>query len=215
MQDIRVDIVSDIVCPWCIIGYHRLAQAIKELGCENQVTLHWHPFELNPAMPKEGQNLREHLGEKYGTSVEASIAARKTLTDLGAELGFEFNFADDSKIYNTRLAHQLLMWAQSQGKQHDLQLALFKAYFTDQKELSDPKTLLSVCQRLGLSTETAAQVLAEDSWAQAVASTEQQWIEAGINAVPAYIFNQKHLVSGAQPVDNLKQVIQELTKSKK
>lgn len=213
MKHIRIDIVSDVVCPWCIIGYKRLEQALAALSDKVEADIQWHPFELNPAMGKEGQNLREHLAEKYGTTAEASISARETLTNLGAELGFAFHFSDDTKIYNTRKAHQLLMWAQSEGKQFELELALFKAYFTDGKNISDTQVLLEYAQQLGLETDVVKSVLEDESWAEAVASTEQQWLEAGINAVPAIIINRKHLISGAQTRELLISALEQIAQS--
>ncbi|MEF1289087.1 DsbA family oxidoreductase [Vibrio sp. M260118] len=213
MKKIQIDIVSDVVCPWCIIGYKRLEQALKTLADDIDAEVHWHPFELNPAMAPEGQNLREHLAEKYGTTTEASISARETLTQLGKEVGFEFNFNDDTHIYNTRKAHQLLMWAQSQDKQLDLELALFHAYFTDGKDVSNTEVLVECATALGLDAETARAVLEDDSWAETVANTEQQWLEAGINAVPAIIINRKHLISGAQTTDLLVSAIKQIAES--
>lgn len=213
MKRIRIDIVSDVVCPWCIIGYKRLELALMSVADEIEADIHWHPFELNPAMGAEGQNLREHLAEKYGTTTEASIAARETLTKLGNEVGFAFNFSDESRIYNTRKAHQLLMWAQSEDKQYDLELALFHAYFTDGKDISDPQVLIDCASELGLDATMVSQVISDETWADAVASTEQQWLEAGINAVPAIIFDRKHLISGAQTTELLLSAIKQITQT--
>ncbi|MDC5720698.1 DsbA family oxidoreductase [Vibrio europaeus] len=213
MNKIRIDIVSDVVCPWCIIGYKRLEHALIAVANEVEADIQWHPFELNPAMRDEGQNMREHLAEKYGTTTEASISARETLTKLGNEVGFEFNFNDDSRIYNTRKAHQLLMWAQSEGKQFDLELALFQAYFTDGKDISDSQVLIECTTELGLEQDVVTSVIEDESWAEAVASTEQQWLEAGINAVPAIIINRKHLISGAQTTELLISAINQIAQS--
>lgn len=212
MNKIRIDIVSDVVCPWCIIGYKRLEHALASLSESIEAEIHWHPFELNPAMGTEGQNLREHLHEKYGISEEASIAARETLTQLGREVGFKFNFYDGMKIYNTRKAHQLLMWSQSENKQFELEMALFKAYFSGAKDVSDPQVLIECAQSVGLDIELAGNILNDESWAQAVASTEQQWLEAGINAVPAIIIDRKHLISGAQTSELLTSALEKITK---
>ncbi|KJY84582.1 DSBA oxidoreductase [Vibrio galatheae] len=213
MKKIRIDIVSDVVCPWCIIGYKRLERALTTLEAEVEADIQWHPFELNPAMGSEGQNLREHLAEKYGTTTEASIAARETLTNLGKEVGFEFNFNDNTRIYNTRKAHQLLMWAQSEGKQFDLELALFHTYFTQGKDISDVDVLIECATKMGLDSDVVASVLNDSSWADAVASTEQQWLEAGINAVPAIIINRKHLISGAQTTELLISAIKQISQT--
>ena len=213
MNKIRIDIVSDVVCPWCIIGYKRLEQALMVVADDVDAEIHWHPFELNPAMGPQGQNLREHLHEKYGTTTEASISARETLTALGQEVGFDFSFSDEMRIYNTRKAHQLLMWAQSEEKQFDLELALFHAYFSENKDVSNDDVLVECAVSVGLDESTAKNVITDPSWAEAVASTEQQWLEAGINAVPAIIINRKHLISGAQTSDLLVSAINQIVQS--
>lgn len=213
MNKVRIDIVSDVVCPWCIIGYKRLEAALAALKESVEADIHWHPFELNPAMVSEGQNLREHLKEKYGTTDEASIAARDTLTTLGQEVGFKFRFHDEMRIYNTRKAHQLLMWAQSEGKQFDLELRLFQAYFSEGKNISDPDMLITCAESVGLDAKVVERVINDQSWAEAVASTEQQWLEAGINAVPAIIINRKHLISGAQTTELLVSAITQISQS--
>ena len=123
---LRIDIVSDVVCPWCIIGYRQLERALVETAIPYE--LHWHPFELNPDMPAEGQNLREHLAEKYGSTKEQSDANRINLTAIGAELGFEFRFTDDMRMHNTFNLHQLLHWAEQQGRKQDLKQAFFAAH---------------------------------------------------------------------------------------
>lgn len=213
MHTVRIDIVSDVVCPWCIIGFKRLEQALSSLESSISADIHWHPFELNPAMGPEGQNLREHIQQKYGTSEEASIAARQTLTQLGQEVGFRFEFYDQMRIYNTRKAHQLLLWAQSEEKQMELEMALFAAYFTDQLDVSDDKVLIECAAKVGLDPQVAEHIIHDQSWADAVAATEQQWLEAGINAVPAIIINQKHLISGAQTAEKLIEAIEQIVQA--
>ncbi|MCR9423924.1 DsbA family oxidoreductase [Vibrio sp. RM-69-4] len=210
MKKLRIDIVSDVVCPWCIIGYKRLEQALLALSDTIDADIHWHPFELNPAMPVGGEHLQQHLAKKYGTSIEASLQARQTLSALGQEVGFQFNFSDDMRIYNTRKAHQLLMWANSQGKQLELEMALFRAYFTFGQALDDDDVLLDLVQSLGLDREICRAVLTDESWAKTVSVTEQQWLEAGIQAVPALIIEQRHLISGAQTTEILQQALEDI-----
>lgn len=203
MKSIRIDLVSDLVCPWCIIGYKNLEYALLTLSDSLKAEIYWHPFELNPMMKPDGQNLREHIAEKYGTSLDASIAARQTITELGLGLGFKFNFSDDMKIYNTRKAHQLLLWSQSYNLQLELEIALFRAYFTHGRDISDSDVLLSITDSIGLERSLCEQILDDESWAEAVSSTEYQWLEAGIDSVPTMIINKKHLISGAQPTEIL------------
>jgi len=205
----RVDIVSDVMCPWCIVGYRQLSLAAENCGVELEV--HWQPFELNPQMPMEGQNLREHLIEKYAISEQDSSAARAQLTELGQQLGFQFNFSDDKYIYNTFQAHQLLHWAQLQGKDHELKLALFAGYFSAGKNIADRETLLDIAESVGLERDAAVQVLAGEDYAQAVRDKQQFWHSQGITGVPAMIFQQRHLVTGAQGEQNYTAILQQLS----
>ncbi|MCA0928657.1 DsbA family oxidoreductase [Ruegeria profundi] len=202
---VQVDIVSDVVCPWCIVGFLQLDQAL--LQTNTQARIRWHPFELNPAMPSEGQNLREHIMEKYGSTPDQSQQARQQLTKLGAELGFAFNFDDDSRIMNTFSAHQLLDWAETQGRQHPLKMALFKAYFTDQKDISEVDTLLSAVSEAGLDAEAAQSVLESGQQASSVREKQEFWTSRGISGVPSMVFGGKYLVTGAQGVDAYRQIL--------
>ena len=156
-----MDIVSDVVCPWCIIGYKQLMKALAALPGQFDVTLRWHPFELNPRMPEDGQDLREHLAQKYGTSPAQSQAARARLTALGASLGFTFDYFDGMRMVNTFRAHQLLHWAGEQGRQTELKLALFEAFFSRREDVNDPGVLVAVAARAGLDSAQARAVLSD------------------------------------------------------
>lgn len=210
MRTLRIDIVSDVVCPWCIIGYRRLEAALSILSDQIRADIHWHPFELNPTMPKGGENLREHLARKYGASPQSSATARETLLRLGEEVGFQFRFTDEMRIYNTRKAHQLLLWANQHHKQAALELALFDAYFRQGQAMDEESVLLALAESVGLDRAQCTRVLNDESWAKAVANTEQQWLQAGIQAVPAIIIDQRHLISGAQTTENLLSLLQEI-----
>ncbi len=203
---VQIDIVSDVVCPWCIIGFRQLDQALKQVGVLAQ--LRWHPFELNPQMGPEGQNLREHIAEKYGSTTEQSQQARDRLTTLGAELGFVFNFQDDSRIYNTFAAHQLLDWAESQGRQHPLKLALFDAYFTRQLDVSNPDVLLACVSESGLDETAAREALDSGAHVAAVREKQKFWASHGISGVPSMVFGGKYLLTGAQGAETYAQVLQ-------
>ncbi len=207
-QPLQIDIVSDVMCPWCIVGYRQLEQALSASGTPHQIT--WHPFELNPDMPPEGQNLREHLAQKYGATPEQSKQNRARLSQIGTELGFEFRFADDMRMHNTFNAHQLLHWADQMGRMHDLKQALFAAHFTDRRNLSDNAVLADVAAEIGLDRSEALAVLGDQRFADAVREEQQYWHSQGIQSVPAIIFNQRHLVSGAQGVENFNRVLAQL-----
>jgi predicted DsbA family dithiol-disulfide isomerase len=206
---IKLDVVSDVVCPWCIIGYKNLLAAIDELGIADKIELQWQPFELNPHMPPEGQDLREHVAEKYGSSREESDRSRINIQARGAEVGFQFNFFDEMKIVNTRDAHILLEFAHEFGQQTELKLRLFSAAFTDQKDVSSRDTLLNEVAQLGLDVDLAKERLQNTQYRDAVVQHERFWQEAGISAVPAVVFNRTSLMSGAQPVEAYKEVLKE------
>jgi predicted DsbA family dithiol-disulfide isomerase len=198
---IRIDIVSDVVCPWCVIGYKQLQEALSRLEGEVEAEIHWHPFELNPMMPPEGQELREHMGQKYGTNRQQSDAARERLAKAGNALGFSFNFYEGQRIYNTFLAHQLLKWAEQQGKESELELALFESYFSQQENVGEEKVLAEVASRVGLDQAEAAAVLEDGRYAAEVREHQRFWLSKGIQAVPSFILARRYLIPGAQDPD--------------
>lgn len=205
---LRIDIVSDVMCPWCVIGYRQLAIALKANGVDHEI--HWHPFELNPNMPVEGQDMREHLAEKYGTTPAQSDTNRANMTARGEELGFEFHFADGFRMHNTFNTHQLLHWANGQHRKHDLKQALFTAHFTNCRDLSDDVVLVDIAVEIGLDRDEATAVLADQRFAADVRQEQQFWTQQGISGVPAIVFDRQHLVTGAQGIDNYKNMLSQL-----
>ncbi|WP_310620927.1 DsbA family oxidoreductase [Flexibacterium corallicola] len=204
----RVDIVSDVVCPWCVIGYYQLEKAAKRAGTSLHVV--WHPFELNPNMVEEGENLREHLAAKYGTSRDDSKMIRERLAQLGQELGFAFNFTDEQRMWNTFRAHQLISWAEEQGKGHETKLALFEAYFSNGENISNKDTLGDIAQNIGLNRAAALAMLEGGENAEEVREKANHWTSQGISGVPAMIFDHQHLVTGAQGEDNYQKILEHL-----
>ncbi|MBW4962332.1 DsbA family protein [Sulfitobacter sp. CW3] len=209
---LQIDIISDVMCPWCIVGYRQLEQALAQSGVG--AFIRWHPFELNPQMPPEGQNTAEHIMEKYGASPEQSAQNRAHLKQVGQDLGIDFQFTPNSRIVNSFAAHQLLHWAQEHNLQHPLKLALFKAHFTDGRDVSDPEVLADVAKEVGLDRAQAVEVLESGSHADAVRELEGVWTSQGISGVPAMVFEGKYLVTGAQGADNYGQVIQQIVAEK-
>jgi predicted DsbA family dithiol-disulfide isomerase len=207
---LRIDIVSDVMCPWCIIGYRQLEAALQATGTPHEI--HWHPFELNPAMPPEGQNVRDHIMEKYGTTAEQSAQSRAQMTALGEDLGFDFNFTPDMRMHNTFNTHQLLHWADSQGRKHALKLALFTAHFTQGVDLSDVNVLAVIAGETGLDAVEARAVLADQRFAARVREEESFWQQQGITGVPAMVFDRQHLVTGAQGTENYTNILSHLAK---
>lgn len=205
---LRIDIISDVMCPWCIIGYRQLAQALKETGTPHEI--HWHPFELNPNMPVEGQDLFEHITEKYGSTRVQSEENRNRLVALGADLGFEFKFDEASRVYNTFNTHQLLHWADEQDRKNDLKQALFTAHFTHARNLADIEVLADIANEIDLDRNEAIAVLTDQRFAQTVRDTEEFWVKQGIQGVPAAVFDRQHLVTGAQGVENYTNILQQL-----
>lgn len=205
---VQIDIVSDVMCPWCIIGFRQLEQALAATG--TGAFVRWHPFELNPAMPPEGQNLREHITEKYGATAEQSAQNRAQMQELGTQLGIDFQFGDDSRIVNTFAAHQLLDWSQEQGLQHPLKMALFEAHFTQQRDVSDNEVLLDVATSVGLNPQTAREILESGNNEEKTRAHQQFWTERGISGVPAMVFEGKYLLTGAQGAQTYAQMLQKV-----
>ena len=197
---IQIDIISDVVCPWCFIGYRQLERALELAGLEGDIR--WHPFELNPAMAPEGEDVAEHIRRKYGATPEQSAATRGQMKAIAEPLGIDFSARSD-RIWNTFDAHRLLHWARESGKQTDLKLALFNAYFTRGENVSDTDVLLEAVEAAGLDRDAAAEVLATDSHGDAVRAMEARWQELGITGVPAMILAEKGLVMGAQEPERL------------
>ncbi len=206
---LQIDIVSDVMCPWCIIGYRQLTEALVSTGTD--YVLQWHPFELNPTMPAEGQNVVEHVAEKYGSTAEQSAKGRQQMADIGRELGFDFQFSEESRMHNTFNTHQLLHWAKKTGHMHHLKMALFSAHFTYGRDLSDDGVLADVASEVGLDREEALAILEDQRFAEAVRTEQAFWIQQGITGVPAVVFNRQHLVTGAQGVENFTHILNQLS----
>ena len=205
-----IDFVSDVSCPWCAIGLNALEQAIGRLGPDLKVDLHFQPFELNPDMGPGGQDITEHLVQKYGITPEQADSNREGIRQRGLQVGFGFNMERRGRIYNTFDAHRLLHWAGLQGRQLELKHALFAAYFTEGRDPSDQDLLVSLAGQVGLDEAQARQVLTEDRFAQEVRELEQFYTGQGIRSVPSVIINDRHLIQGGQPVDLFEQALRQI-----
>ena len=195
----KIDFVSDVSCPWCVIGLCALEDALARIGPELEVEFEFQPFELNPQMPAEGQDLDEHIMQKYGMSPADTARNREAIRARGAELGFEFRMDKRDRIYNTFDAHRLLAWALGEGRQRALKNALFEAYFTRGESPGDHAVLLATAAAAGLDEIRAAAVLASDEFSDEVRERESFYQQHGIHAVPAIILNDRHLLQGGQP----------------
>jgi predicted DsbA family dithiol-disulfide isomerase len=208
----RIDFISDIVCPWCAIGLYSLEAAAARIPGLT-LDLHFHPFELNPGMGAEGQDIEEHLAEKYGASPAALAGTRQAIRDRGAALGFEFRMEARSRIDNTRDAHRLLHWAEDAhgaATQRTLKVALLKAYFTEGRNVSDAAVLQDVAVAAGLPDADTRELLASRRFDTEVAEAEAEVHRQGIHAVPAIIVNQRHLIQGGQSVEVFEQLLRQV-----
>ncbi|MDO6736707.1 DsbA family oxidoreductase [Wenyingzhuangia sp. 2_MG-2023] len=207
---IKIDLVSDVVCPWCAIGYKRLEQAINEMGIQDKIELEWQPFELNPNMPATGQNVQEHITEKYGSTIEQQKKSQELMTEYGAELGFTFDYFDEMRMANTFEAHVLLEYAKEQAKQTALKLRLMAAFFGERKDVSKRDILKQELEAVGLNADEAFAKLASEETRKEVKDKESYWQNMGVSSVPTVVFDRKSALTGAQPVKVYKQVLTEL-----
>ena len=207
---LKIDFVSDIACPWCIIGLRALEEALARAADALDAEIVFQPFELNPNMPAGGQNIGEHIAEKYGSTREQSAANRAMIVDRARELGFTLVMTDASRIYNTFDAHRMLHWAQIEGRQGALKHALFTANFTDNADPGDHRVLVDAATAVGLDPVAAEDVLSSGRYADEVRAAEELWRARGINAVPAIVINDRHLISGGQPVEVFEQALRQI-----
>ncbi|WP_426168164.1 DsbA family oxidoreductase [Sandarakinorhabdus sp. DWP1-3-1] len=209
-KPMRIDFVSDVVCPWCVIGLKALEQALANANDVVTPEIHFQPFELNPEMPRAGQNVAEHIAQKYGADPERSRGTRDLIRSTAENLGFAMNTGPDSRIWNTFDCHRLLHWAGEEGHQAELKMALFTIHFSEGRDLSDPQVLVDAAQAAGLDPETAREVLETGRYIDDVRRDERHWREQGITAVPAIIIDGKYLISGGQPVAAFEKAIRSI-----
>ena len=206
----RIDFVSDVACPWCAVGLAALEQALERVGDDIQAQIHFQPFELNPQLGPEGEDTAEYMAKKYGLTEAQRAQNMERIRQRGAELGFTFHPEGRSRIVNTFDAHRLLHWAGIEGKQSQLKHALLRAYFTDRADVSDRDTLLRIAGEVGLPQAQARDILESDRYVADVRAAEQVFQRSGINSVPSIILNQKHLISGGQPVEVFERALREV-----
>lgn len=217
---IHIDFVSDVSCPWCAIGLWSLETALARLGDEVAVSLTFQPFELNPHMEPGGQDIGEHLTQKYGSSPEQQAQIRTTLRERGAAVGFAFHPDGRGRIYNTFNAHRLLHWAaavdEAQGSHHQqaLKKALMTACHTHQQAMDQDEVLLQAAVQVGLPADAAREVLGSDAHASGVRHAQMIYQNAGIQAVPAVVLDRQYLISGGQPAEVYEQAIRRLAQEK-
>jgi predicted DsbA family dithiol-disulfide isomerase len=207
---LKIDFVSDVSCPWCVIGLRSLEQALQRAADAVTAEIHFQPFELNPHLPEVGQDVTEHLVQKYGSTPEQLRRNQEAIRARGAELGFTFDMGKRSRVYNTFDAHRLLHWAEVEGRQRELKRALFAAYFTDGRNPSDREVLVELAAQAGLDPTRAREVLESDRYADEVREREQFYARQGIGAVPSVIVNDQYLIQGGQPVEIFEQALRQI-----
>ena len=203
---LTIDIYSDVMCPWCIIGYKQLQKGLATLQGEIEAEVRWLPFELNPDMPPEGEESVAHIARKYGRTLEQAAAGREQMRAAGARAGYDFAYAGEAPeppamLWNTFAAHKLLKWAlieHGSDLQNRLKLALFDAHFQQRRTLSDPQVLVDVAASLGLDAEGARAALGDEVLSQIVRQEEARAWDMSISGVPAMLVQGKYLIPGAQ-----------------
>lgn len=210
MKSLKVDMVSDIACPWCAIGYARLEKAMATLADELTVSVQWRAFELNPDPASEPQPILQALSKKYGRSAAEMEAAQENMMGIAKDLGLDFTRMQERYTANTFDAHRLVKWAGEQGRQTELKMALFEAYFGRAENVAAPEVLLGCVESAGLDREQARAVLESDDYADVVREEESRYQQAGVSAVPAFIINEQYLISGAQEPDSLVSALREI-----
>jgi predicted DsbA family dithiol-disulfide isomerase len=211
---LKIDFVSDVSCPWCVIGLRALEQALERVGDAVSAEIHFQPFELNPHLPPVGQDITEHLVQKYGSTPEQLERNREAIRARGADLGFTFEMGKRSRVYNTFDAHRLLHWAELEGRQRELKRGLFAAYFTEGRNPSDREVLVDVAAQAGLDAAHAREVLASGRYADEVREREQFYGQQGIRAVPSVIVDDRYLIQGGQPVEVFEQALRKIAAEK-
>lgn len=210
--NLKIDFVSDVACPWCAIGLASLEEALRRLDGSVTAQLHFQPFELNPNMPPGGQDITEHLTQKYGATPEQQAVNRENIRQRGEAVGFTFRKEGRGRAWNTFNAHRLLHWAGLEGPKQQLALkkALLEAYHGRGEVMEDPEVLARAAEAAGLDGARARQILASDEYSAQVSQRESFYLDHGIQAVPSVIVNDKHLIQGGQPPEAFERALRQI-----
>jgi len=200
-KPMRIEVISDIICPWCVIGLRELERALERMTDVVDASLHFHPYELDPARPLEGEKVDDIYKQRFGKTFEEAAPQQENIRARAAALGFTMNMKKDSRIYNTFDAHRMLHWAELKGKQLAFKHALFTAHFTENRNISDYDVLAELAVSVGLDGTEANKVLVDGLYADDVRKAEQYWQSAGVRSVPGFVIDGKHFISGGQPAD--------------
>ena len=197
MEKLKIDIVSDVVCPWCVIGFKNLQKAINQMEDKVEFEVEWKPYELHPEIPENGYDKKLYMQQKFG-DLSGRSSPYKQITEIGKTLGFDFNFSKSERIPNTFNAHRLLWKAKEYGVQTRISEALFKAYFTDGINIGSNEELLKIATAEGMEEQSTRAFLNSKEGGQETADEEMSFIEKSIGAVPTYFINEKYIIQGGQ-----------------
>jgi len=209
-RSIKIDFISDVSCPWCAIGLKGLEEALSRTSGLLDAKIVLQPFELNPEMPRGGEDNVEYVARKYGLTAEQAASNRKTIRSRADAVGLDMAALDTRRLYNTFDAHRLLHWAQLEGRQLALKHALFDAHFKDGRDISSHDVLVDAAEQAGLDGKTANQILASDRYSEDVRSAEELWLSRGIQSVPTVIIDDRYLISGGQPPAAFEQALRQI-----
>ena len=205
----QLDILSDPICPWCYIGKKRLEVALVQRP-SHPFEVQWHPFQLNPDMPKEGMDRRQYLETKFGGK-KGAISVYSDIARHAEEAGLEIDFGAIKTTPNTLDAHRIIHWAGIEGKQYDMVDALFNAYFSQGRDIGDKEVLADLADSLGMDAATTLKLLKSDVDLDGIVKRDADAREMGVKSVPTFIVGGQHAVPGAQPADLWVKVIDEIT----
>ena len=197
MDKLRIDIVSDVVCPWCVIGFINLQKAMTQLSPKVEFEINWKPYELHPEIPENGYDKKLYMQQRFG-DLSGKASPYKQIEKIGKSLGFDFNFSKSERIPNTFNAHRLLWKAREFGIQTELSEALFECYFTEGKDIGSKEVLLEVATKVGMDSKMIQLFLDSKEGGQETADEEMNFIEKSIGAVPTYFINEKYIIQGGQ-----------------
>lgn len=205
---IKLDILSDPICPWCLIGKTRLEKALAEIP-NHPFVIEWHPFQLNPDMPQDGMDRRDYLETKFGGK-ERAVKVYSEIDQHARDEGLDLDFGAIERTPNTINAHRLIHWAGIEQKQDDMVNALFDAYFKEGRDIGNDEVLCDLADGIGMDAAVVAKLLKSDADADMIRQRDAHSRQMGVNSVPTFIVDNRHAVPGAQPADLWVKVINEL-----
>ena len=209
-KPMKIEMISDVICPWCVIGLRELERALERMTDVVAAELHFQPYELAPGRAVDGEKITDIYQTHFGKSFGEMAAQREMVRTRGANVGVAINMTEDSRIYNTFDAHRLLHWAALKGKQLPMKHALFTAHFTDGKNIADYDVLAELAESAGLDKAEALKVLDDGLYADDVRKAERHWQSAGVRSVPGFVIDGKHFISGGQTADVFEKMLRQV-----